>query len=123
MYIVVVAGAKDSFIRIFRSDVDFTSMSFSLSCLSRLSASQNLFCRRSLHISRVALSASDKKFEKALFPDKNVRYDEPYDEDPLPYLSRPLGVRERPSTEKKTVKEKMEEYMDYDKVIDDRRHL
>ncbi|KAF9023686.1 hypothetical protein BDZ89DRAFT_1069713 [Hymenopellis radicata] len=80
------------------------------------------FCRRSFHLSR-AVFAEGKTVEQIVLPEKKVRYEEPYDHEPLPYLNRPLGVRNRPTTTRKTLKEKMAEYMDYDKVLEDRMHL
>lgn len=43
--------------------------------------------------------------------------------DVLPSLSRPLGVRERPTIFKKTRTERIKELMDRDARMDQRRHL
>jgi hypothetical protein len=42
---------------------------------------------------------------------------------PLPFLSRPLGVRERPRTAPLTPEEKKAELLDKDKHLEKRRHM
>ncbi|KIY72359.1 hypothetical protein CYLTODRAFT_388706 [Cylindrobasidium torrendii FP15055 ss-10] len=81
-------------------------------------------CRRALHTS-LAVREDKPEHEKVLLPDpdRNVPYEEPYSHEALPYLSRPLGVRERPTTVRKSMKEKLAAYLDYDKIVADRRHL
>lgn len=48
---------------------------------------------------------------------------DPKKDDVLPPLSRPLGVRERPTTKVKTATERMKELMDTDVRMAQRRHL
>ncbi|SJL11356.1 related to ATP10-F1F0 ATPase complex assembly protein [Armillaria ostoyae] len=79
---------------------------------------------RAFHSSRVFWNETPKSTltEGALGEKKEI-YHEPYDEEPLPYLSRPLGVRHRPTTSRLNTKERLKGYLDADKVMAERELL
>ncbi|KAK0482191.1 F1F0 ATP synthase assembly protein Atp10 [Armillaria novae-zelandiae] len=79
---------------------------------------------RAFHSSRVFWNETPKPTltEGALGEKKEI-YHEPYDEEPLPYLSRPLGVRHRPTTSRLNTTERLKEYLDPEKLMAERELL
>ncbi|KAF4583443.1 ATPase assembly factor ATP10 [Pleurotus pulmonarius] len=85
-------------------------MSLLRSCAPSLRAS-----RRSFHLSAVLGSGSANAAKAKPAPTT--------EDDPLPLLNRPLGVVQRPTTRIRTRTEKLQEYMNQDAIIEERRHI
>ncbi|KAG7448670.1 uncharacterized protein BT62DRAFT_720744 [Guyanagaster necrorhizus] len=80
-------------------------------------------CCRAFHSTRVFWNEAPKSTLTEGVGEKKDIYHEPYDEEPLPYLSRPLGVRHRPTTSRLSTTERLKGYMDVDKVMAERELL